>query len=284
MNVYLAKEYGAQNSAPVFDAFERGILLAGDSVVDDIGTADAVVIWSWLFAGRMSGNRMVLSRAIEKGIPVIVLEVGALKRGDSWKVGINGINNAATWCDPFQPNRFYQFGIFIPAWKTDGEFITIFTQRPDSNQWAQMPPMDAWLRKMLADLRDRSDRPIVVRPHPRDKFTRFNFIRDFKDVYFDEPQHIDKSYDSYNHQYIMDRTFIAVNYSSGPGVQAALDGTHILCGEDSLAWDVSLQSIDAINEPPERNRKEWLQKLAHTEFFTDEMASGIVWQNLKKKL
>lgn len=284
MNVYIAREYGANNSQPVFDAFAEGLIRSGDRLVSNSSSADVVVIWSFLFAGKMLGNRSIYLEARHTGKPVVILEVGALQRGESWKVGINGINNRATWCDPFQEDRWKTFGIFAPAWKTEGEFVTIFTQRPDSQQWIGKPDMVEWVTRTIDEIQENSKRPIVVRPHPRDHYTNFSFLKNFNEVYFDTPIQVPNSYDAYNHQYIMDRTFVAVNDCSGPSVQAAIDGTHVYCSKDSLAWDVSIQDLSTIDNPSSPDRTEWLQKLAHTEFFLEEIASGIVWKELKKKL
>ena len=42
-------------------------------------------------------NKVVWDEAQRQGKPVIVLEVGGIKRGITWKVGLNGINREANF-------------------------------------------------------------------------------------------------------------------------------------------------------------------------------------------
>ena len=288
MNAYIATEYGALNSQPVFDAFRAGISLHGDNICDDYRNADVIIIWSFLFTGRMAGNKTLWDYARKKQIPVVIIEVGALKRGESWKVGIDGINNTATWIDPFQENRLQnKFGIIPSHFKTEGEFITIFGQRPDSQQWAGMPDLSDWMTSIIEEVRLWSDFPIVVRPHPRDKLTDWSFLNKFSELYFDMPQPMEGTYDSFNHIDILARTALAVNYSSGPSIQAALMGVPVLCSHDSLAWDISIKSAQFINKwipPSDEEINNWSQMISHTEWFVDEMSDGTVWKHLREKL
>ena len=90
MRFRLYREYGAQNSQPVFDAFEKGLIQLGR---ESVKTDDAIpVIWSVLWSGRMSANQKIYNRCRTNGTPVVILEVGSLVRGTTWRVSINHIN------------------------------------------------------------------------------------------------------------------------------------------------------------------------------------------------
>ena len=75
----------------MFDAFAISLVDNGHTVVYNDNTADVDVIWSVLFNGRMAGNKAIW----ENKKPTIVLEVGGINRGVTWKVGLNGINRDA---------------------------------------------------------------------------------------------------------------------------------------------------------------------------------------------
>ena len=124
---------GALNSKPVFEAFANGVAHLGHEVVYNDINADVAVIWSVLWHGRMSANKNVWDTFIKQNKKVIVLEVGALFRGTTWKVGINGINKDATF--PKGNNnsdRATQFGLELKPWNTDGSKIVICTQHDKS--------------------------------------------------------------------------------------------------------------------------------------------------------
>ena len=57
-------------------------------------TADAAVIWSVLWHGRMKPNKAVYEHYRSQNRPVIIIEVGALYRGETWKVAVNHITSA----------------------------------------------------------------------------------------------------------------------------------------------------------------------------------------------
>lgn len=282
MKIKTYREFGSLNSRPIFDAFENGVITAGDKLVDSYEEADVVVIWSVLFAGRMAGNKNVWDQAWHDRKPIIVLEVGSINRDTTWKMGIGGINNDALWCKPYEQNRAEKLGIQIQEFSSTGEFITICTQRPDSQQWQDMPSIEDWVLDQIHYVQKlEMNLPIVVRPHPRDKITNWSFLNNIKDttnVYFDTPRLVDGTYDSFNHGEIFNRSRIVINHSSGPAVQAAIKGLEVITGDASLAWPIALNNDNQIS------KDEWIEQLAHTEFTVEELSSGIPWENLKYEM
>ena len=280
MRVSLFTEYGALNSAPIFSAFAEG---CDEEVVYNDMDADVAVIWSILFAGRMAGNKKVWDHFKKQNKPVIVLEVGALKRDETWKVGIGGINNHAQFGNRTDhiPGRWERFGIELKPYVEDGQFITIATQRADSHQWSGMPPTHVWVGHAINEIRKYSKRDIVIRPHPRDGITDYHSIaRDYNGVFFDIPQRTGVG-DAVNFDDILARSWLVVNHSSGPGIQAAFNGVHIYTGTASMAYPLSCRSWSHIEKPPRVDRTEWCNELAHSEWWVDEIAEGIPWKRLK---
>ena len=89
MKFSLWTDYGAQNSKPVFDSFAHGVSITGGSVVYNDLDSDVGVIWSVLWNGRMANNKKIWEHYRSQNKPLVVLEVGGIKRGTTWKVGIN---------------------------------------------------------------------------------------------------------------------------------------------------------------------------------------------------
>ena len=281
MRVCLYNEYGALNSQEVFNAFRQGLALNGDTEVKSFEEADVVVIWSILFVGRMAPNNEIWVRAKKENKPVVVLEVGALKRGVTWKVGINGINRKATFVQPFEENRFEKLNLRLSPWKEDRKgAITIFTQRPDSEQWKGMYAVETYVQNLHKEVRKYSNRKIIVRPHPRDRITDWNLLSGLG-MNFSIPKPI--GVDMFDHDDIFEKTYCAINYSSGPSIQAVMAGIHTLCSQDSLAFDVS-EKIENIETPLNKDRTDWCNMIAHTEWTVDEIKKGIPWCHLKKSL
>ena len=131
MKFSLWTDYGALNSKPVFSAFERSLLDSKHTVVYNDNNADVNVIWSVLFNGRMARNQQVW----DQKKPTIVLEVGGIKRGTTWKVGLNGINRDAYFGDNNNDDsRKHLLGLLEKPWRTNGEYILICGQHDKSLQ------------------------------------------------------------------------------------------------------------------------------------------------------
>ena len=93
-----------------------------DTVVENSMDADAAVIWSVLWYGRMSANKRVWDHYRAQNKPVFVIEVGGLLRNETWKLGINGINRDANFGleDTMPDDRRQKLGIELQPWKQDG--------------------------------------------------------------------------------------------------------------------------------------------------------------------
>lgn len=90
MRFRLYREHGALNSRPIFDAFEQGVKSLGHEITN---SNDGIpVIWSVLWAGRMSPNRAIYKNCINNNLPVIIIEVGNLSRGKTWRICLNHIH------------------------------------------------------------------------------------------------------------------------------------------------------------------------------------------------
>ena len=77
MKFSLWTQYGALNSAPVFDAFRTSVIAAGHTAADNATDGDVDVIWSVLWNGRMAQNQLVWRNAENINKPVIVLMHGS---------------------------------------------------------------------------------------------------------------------------------------------------------------------------------------------------------------
>ena len=130
MKISCYTDYGPLNSKPVFDALLKGITRAGDRVWlnKDDGQCDVAIIWSVLWQGRMAKYRNIWETYRKKNKPVVVVEVGGIKRNETWKIGINGINREADFVnDHVDGERWKKFNIELKPWKQTGNDIIMRT-------------------------------------------------------------------------------------------------------------------------------------------------------------
>jgi hypothetical protein len=126
--------------------------------------------------------------------------------------------------------------------------------------------MSKWIEDTVLEIRKYTQRPIIVRPHPR-----YPVRLNIKDIQVHNPKQLPNTYDdfdvNYNHHCV-------VNFCSGPSIQSAVAGTPIICDEASLAYPVSIP-MSQIENPVMPDRTDWFVKLCHTEWLIDEIAQGI---------
>jgi hypothetical protein len=262
-----------------------------DTLVENDFNADVALIWSVLWFGKMSGNKRVWNHYRSKDKPVVVIEVGGLMRNETWKLGINGINNDADFGLDigYDDSRLAKLNLSaIYDWKKNGDYIVIAGQHGYSEQWKDMPDMDTYYRKTILDIRKHSDLPIVIRSHPRfrerihfpiqDKLRDANWYKE-QNCEWNTPQQIANTYDNFNFEDQLRHTKCVYSYSSNAGLTSIINGVPAVVSKHSLAYDVGSSDINNLQYP---NRSEWLKRLSFIEWFADEI--DVQWKRIRSKL
>lgn len=276
MRFKLYREHGALNSVPVFNAFEQGLISLGHSVVDQ--DEEIAVIWSVLWQGRMLGNQKIYNSCKNKNVPIVIIEVGNLKRGLTWRVSLNHINGLGEFANDLEldVNRPSKLGINLRSPQNSRKTeILVACQHQHSLQWQGQVPMSQWAKDMVLKIRQYTDRPIVVRPHPRSPF-----FLDIPGMTLEHPKKLQNTYDEFDIDY---NYHCVINHNSGPAIQAAIQGIPIICDKTSLAYPVS-STMENIQEIAIINRDDWFLKLCHTEWTVDEISKGIPQSRLIAKI
>lgn len=279
MKFSLWTEYGALNSKPVFTAFANSLVDNGHTVIYNDDSADVNVIWSVLFNGRMARNKAVW----DQKKPTIVLEVGGINRGTTWKVGLNGINRDGYFSEQGNDGtRADQLGLVCKPWRSNGDFILICGQHDKSLQWAEMPSMGQWLLDTIDTIRTHSERPILFRPHPRCMLPEIE--KGLRHVYRQVPKQIMATYDDFDMGF--DNVHATISYSSNPGIHSIINGIPAFVGTSSLAYDVAndIDFMHDIENPLMPDRTQWLNDYAHTEYTLEEISQGLPLNLLTSKL
>lgn len=275
MKFSIFPRFGAQNSKPVFAAFVQGAKKLGHEVVEHDTTADVLVIWSVLWHGRMEQNKKIWEEANKLGKKILILEVGCLVRGKTWKVALTNVNRNGYFGhqQDLIPNRSKKLGITLEPWTKAGTNILICGQHTKSEQWSSMPPPTEWLKSTIDHIKNHSDKSIVFRPHPRDYQWAINFS--YKNIKIRLPRHLQGTYDDFDFDNDLQNAWAVVNHSSNTGILSILKGVPAFVTNNSLAIGVANVDFDFLDNPLRPRRDEWLECLSHTEWTVDEIAQGI---------
>ena len=254
MRIAYFPNYVAQNGVNILHAFLNGCARYGISTVEDSLDADAAVIWSVLWAGKMASNRPVYEHFTSRGLPVICIEVGALDRGHTWKIALNNVNALGYYGhqQDLDWDRPRKLGIELKHNTLTHNRILVAGQHKQSLQLQGVDQEDWYIQKINEYA---GGREVVVRPHPRCPLNRQRFP---KDVVWQTPKKLANTYDSFDIEWKFDAV---INYNSGPGIQAAIAGIKPVVDSTSLAYGI----VD---------REKWLVEICHTEYTTDEIERG----------
>jgi hypothetical protein len=126
----------------------------------------------------------------------------------------------------------------------------------------------------VTEIKKYTDRPIVVRPHPRKNCSIP------VGCLIDRPQFTTGTYDSFDYHRTLGSAHCIVNWNSGPGTQALIAGVPAFVGPDSLASPIANWDFSQIENPARPDRAGWLEQLAHTEWTINEIATGYPLQRL----
>jgi hypothetical protein len=266
----------AQNALPVMAAMISALESRGHKMVANALSADAALIWSMLWAGRMSSNQQVWEHYQSRQRDVLIMEVGCLRRGELWKIGINGMLPRHCLCQAGPGNRPEMLGLKLYPWRQcRGSKIYVCLQRTQSWQWRNMPPIETWLQDTVDRIRQHSDRTIVIRPHPRQRLKSIP-----AGCELEMPRSLVTTYDDFDFGDVLDRAWAVMNFSSHPGPQAVINGVPAFVGDQSLAAPVANLDLARMENPVMPDRTAWFDDLTWTEFSVDEISQGLPLERL----
>jgi hypothetical protein len=254
------------------------IRAAGIGTQENSMWSDAAVIWSVLWNGRMAANRQVYQHYRSQNKPVIVIDVGALNRGVTWKIAVNNITAQGYYghLENLDWDRPSKLGISLGQAKGTGSHIVVAAQHSRSQQLDGVD-QEAWITDIIQRLKAHTDRSIVVRPHPR---SVLNFDRLPAGIPIEKPIKLSNTYDSFD---LMFDCHAVVNYNSGPGIQAAVHGCRPIVSSTSLAHPVSVD-IQDIERSYDIDRQQWLVQICHSEYTVEELKQGLWLKRISSAL
>ena len=265
----------ALQSEPIWGAFLDGCRKIGLEPVEGARDADCAVIWSVLWNGRMRMNQQIYEHYRKQNKTVFIIEVGALDRGRTWKISANHISSEGIYGN-LQDIDFYRskkLGINLsPQRSYRKDSILIIGQHERSLQWQGQTNTVSWLKQKITEIRKITDRPIVFRPHPRHPISPSTV----PGIVFERPNKLVHTYDKFDINF---DHHCVISHNSGPGIQAVIEGTPVICDKSSLAYPVS-QPISNIDKIILVDRQDWFDKILHTEWTVEEMRQGIPQQRI----
>ena len=261
---------------------------------------DCAVIFGSYKKERGRSTHQGKGKIIESGMPYIQLETQLIGRPidtafhNEFRVGVNGfLWDDANWgfehINHDRSKKVFERNGYDPnvSWKQDGEYILLCMQKVGD---ASLRGADVfqWTEDTVNNIRNHTDRKIVIRPHPLYRKSKLhNTLKEkvlrVADVHWQEADVTKSDFVSIDKQ--LKNAWCTVTYSSGTGVDAVINGIpNVACDKGSMVYEVSSKEISEIENPFTGDKTEWANKIAHCQWSIDEFESGECWEHVSKSI
>jgi hypothetical protein len=140
----------------------------------------------------------------------------------------------------------------VQPWRTTGRHIVVAEPSPT---YQRFHGIEGWTERTLAQLKQFTDRPIVVRDKEMQRFGR-KLHEDLRGAH------------------------CLVTHGSNAAVEAVIMGCPVVVHPDSAAALVGLTDLSQVEQPVYPDREPWLRSLAYSQFNERELVDGTLWRLL----
>jgi len=171
-------------------------------------------------------------------------------------------------------------GIILKPWRKKGSHILICCQR--NGGWSMgKTSVVTWLAKVIIKIRQHSDRPIVVRPHPGDKDAP-SYIGEFHQA--GELANVGISAAGSSLVDDLKHCWAVVNHNSSPAVGAAIEGVPVFVTDPvrSQCREIAATDLALIEAPIMPDRQQWLYKIAMSHWSFADWETGRAWAHIRQ--
>lgn len=224
-----------------------------------------------VFFGVTPSLKPKFDQVLAQNLPWFYIDNAYFGRGTHFRATRNAKQHSGIGVGDAE--RFRAFGLPILPWYRGGKHVLITTQ---SEWWYQLHGMTLadWLDDVVAELREVTDRPIVIRYKPKARLTEIPNVfsaREVAQAPDDRPLAAD-----------LRDCWAVVTHSSNSAVEAVLAGIPVFCtSADSAARIMGPGSIENIEAPvyPD-GREAWAACLAANQWTLEEMRQGRCWADM----
>ena len=169
------------------------------------------------------------------------------------------------------------YNMDLKPWRTQGNHILVTLQRPLGWSMRGVDLMK-WLKRTLGEIRENSDRPILLRWHPGDwkAFPNYKPTLDkFGVVLSPQDRHITQD---------LVNCWAVVCHNSTPSAVAPIEGIPAFITDDptySQGGDIANTDFTQLENPNLPDREQWIRKLAQCHWSFEDVKSGRCWAHMR---
>jgi hypothetical protein len=269
----------------------------------DINEVDCFLQFNVINPYRVAGSfrNPAFEKILNSKKPYIVWEEGSFRQFPIYKkVGWYHYNNTGIFNNVNVDNsRWENFvstnKLKIKDWKSAGDYILIMGQVEKDSALISLYDQGFnsfidWITKTVTELRKYTDRPIIIRPHPRDlnnyKIGCDNIIKNNFNVSISENFSVDEANQVFGGEGLfkdLKKAHAVITYNSNSIVEAICDGVPVFAlDQGSVAYDIAHKDLSLIeNLDRSIDISNWCSRVAYTMWNNKEIERGETWAHLK---
>jgi len=163
-----------------------------------------------------------------------------------------------------------ELNLELLPWRRTGDHVLVCLQR-DGGWSMKGENIAQWVDTTVKQLRKYTNRPIVIRQHPR-SHSDVNHLLRYKNITISGGKR--------TLQQDIAGAWASVFYNSSSSVASVLQGVPVFVSDrDSVSWDVANHNIANINHPVMPIREQWLYDLSAAHWSDNDSVSGRIYQH-----
>ncbi|MEY4331388.1 MAG: hypothetical protein RLZZ196_126 [Bacteroidota bacterium] len=160
-------------------------------------------------------------------------------------------------------------GLTIQSWRDQGDYLLFLIQRDGGWGMKGLDPVE-WARRKIIEVRQYSNLPIVLRPHPGKVADLTPLLQ--PGVTISDSTVIPLLTD-------LQRAKAAFVFNSSSGVASVVSGVPLYVDDtSSVCWDVANKHVNQLNNPLFPDRNQWLYDLAACHWTDEESRQGLIYK------
>ena len=253
----------------------------------------AVFFGSW--KPREKGTHQTRTSVATNARRFVCIETPLLNRvtdreNSYWRVGVNGyLSQDAHWPalhTNYAKKRLEMLDINWAGWQSDPKGHILVALQLPGDASLRGTDINDWALRTILDIRQNTDRFIVVRNHPlssqkafadHEELARKLLLAGVQNIKFSDGAEVpwlDDLKDSY----------CTVTYTSGLAIDSVVSGIPTIAYDPgNFAWSISSHSakdINAVKMVDDNKVITWLKKLSACQWSQEEMRDGTAWRQL----
>lgn len=271
---------------------DTGILHRGHSLVD----SDVGVIQGWVYENtappHLKLRKQVIDTQQKNQKHVVCADASLFNYKDKknphgyLRYSFNGVfPTSGQYCDDVvDPKRWKgiskKLGIKIEPEKSNGKWIILMLQRQGG--WSMGGrDVEQWALDTISKIRQYSDRPILVRPHPGDKKAPV-YLNPTRTKLKNLPD-VKVSLQGKSLEEELTKAWAVVNHNSSAAVGPIIQGYHCFITDpnNSQNKEVSNTDFSKIDNPATFDREKWLQRISMFHWNFEELDNGTCWRHMR---